>query len=447
MSITSRTSLAALGLDTAGHFAVDPATLSLFAVLQLAVYGVMQIPAGLALDRFGPRVVLTVGMTLLAFSSVVLALAPNVAVGIAARVVLGAGDAMIFPSVLRVIGIRFPRRFAPVAVQATGLLGQFGQLISVIPFAALVHVAGWASGFLALAGTSALVAVLVFVVVRENRHERVQAVPMRTRLSQAWAARGTRLAFWTHFVTPFAGNTFAVLWGYPFLVGGLGLASTTAQGLFTVYVLVGILAAPLIGGLSARWPHRRVALVGVVVAVQVAAWLAVLGSSGPAPLTLLVLLAAALCVGGPGSMVAFDIARDHNPPYRLSTATGIVNGAGFLSSVLVILLMGWALRLQSHGGDDYTLEAFRWAELVQVPFWVLGMAMVIREGRRTSAARASELLDGDRDGRTRRPHPFRQISDLSHGVGASANPAALEEGNNVVRQEGQHRDRVRDGRP
>ena len=50
--------------------------------------------------------------------------------------------------------------------------------------------------------------------------------------------------------------------------------------------------------------------------------------------------------------------------------------------------MGWTLRLHSHGGDAYTLDAFRYAELVQVPFWILGMAMVIREGRRAGAARA-----------------------------------------------------------
>jgi hypothetical protein len=50
LSITNRTSLSAVGVDAAHLFQADASTLSLFAVLQLAVYGLMQIPVGLLLD-------------------------------------------------------------------------------------------------------------------------------------------------------------------------------------------------------------------------------------------------------------------------------------------------------------------------------------------------------------------------------------------------------------
>ena len=55
LAVTNRTSLAAVGLDAADRFHADASTLSLFAVLQLGVYGVMQIPVGVLLDRFGAR--------------------------------------------------------------------------------------------------------------------------------------------------------------------------------------------------------------------------------------------------------------------------------------------------------------------------------------------------------------------------------------------------------
>lgn len=380
VSITNRTSLAALGIDAASHFGIDPVTLSLFAVMQLAVYGALQIPVGLLLDRFGPRAVLTTGMLVLALSQSVLAIAPGVGVAIAARLLLGAGDAAIFPSLLRVIGRRFPQRTAPVVVQVTGLLGQFGQIVSVIPFAALVHATGWTSGFLLLGGTTALTGVLTWVVVRESAHVSGKTVSVRTAIRAAWREPGTRAGFWTHFTTPFAGNSFAILWGYPFLISAQGIDAVVAGGLFTLYVVFGIVAGPVIGVLSARFAERRTTLVVILVAVQAAAWVAILAFPGPAPFALLILLSLAMCIGGPSSMLAFDFVREHNPPDRLSTATGIVNTAGFTSSVIAILGVGAVLTLCG-GERSYELDAFRLAEAVQIPLWAGGIALLLRQGR------------------------------------------------------------------
>ncbi len=191
-----------------------------------------------------------------------------------------------------------------------------------------------------------------------------------------------------HFVTSFPGNAFAVLWGFPFLTAGQGLDAGIAGALFSVYVVGGIVLGPLVGAVSGRFPHARTPIVAGVVAVQAASWASVLMFPDGAPLTLLVVLALAMCAGGPASMVAFDIVRDHNPRERLSTASGVVNGAGFSSSILVILAIGAALTLQA-GGGEYSLEAFRAAEAVQVPFWVAGLLLVWRQQRAVrSASRA-----------------------------------------------------------
>ena len=98
LSITNRTSLSAVGVDAAVRFDADASTLSLFAVIQLFVYGAMQIPVGLLLDRFGARPIITVGMFLMAVGQLVMAFAPDVTVAILARMLLGAGDAAVFPA-------------------------------------------------------------------------------------------------------------------------------------------------------------------------------------------------------------------------------------------------------------------------------------------------------------------------------------------------------------
>src|SRR3546814_4377033 len=68
----------------------------------------------------------------------------------------------------------------------------------------------------------------------------------------------------------------------------------------------------------------------------------------------------------------------------LSTATGIVNGGGFLAGLLAILFIGIAMDVLGAGTPEtYRLDAFRLAFLTQVPLWVLGATMIVIERRRT----------------------------------------------------------------
>ena len=401
LSVTNRTSLASVGVDAAHLFHADASTLSLFAVLQLAVYGLMQIPVGILLDRHGSRPVMVAGMVLMTIGQLVMAFAPNVGIAIVARMILGAGDAAIFPGVLRVVATWFPAQRGPLMAQLTGIVGQTGQLLALVPMAALLHATSWSVAFGSLAGLGVLFTVLVLGVVRNRPPAFTEDVSvdtgtgairvvtsradLRVSLRAALAQPGTRLGFWSHFTTPFAGTAFIMLWGIPFLTVGEGLSPGTASIVTTVFVVCGVVFGPLIGALSSRHPtSRSLMIVLPTVAVQLAVWLAVIVWPGPAPLWLLVLLAVALASGGPASMVAFDHARAHNPQHRLSTATGIVNAGGFLAGLVAIFLIGLALDLQGAGSPEaYTLDAFRWAFLMQVPLWLLGTALILRERRLT----------------------------------------------------------------
>jgi MFS family permease len=401
LAITNRSSLSAVGVDAAARFDADAATLSLFAVVQLAVYGGMQIPIGVLLDRYGARPIMTIGMLLMAAGQLTMAISPSVGVAILARMLLGAGDAAIFPGVLRLIATWFPAQRGPIMVQFTGIVGQAGQLVALIPLAALLHATSWTITFGSIAGLGVLFAILVFLLIRNHppdRHEDVSvdtdtgairvvtsSVDTGVGIRAAWAHPGTRLAFWSHFTTPFAGTAFVLLWGMPFLTAGEGRSTAEAASIMSLYVVVGMALGPIMGELSRRNPTLRSrALVLPTVAVQAVAWLVVIAYPGPAPLWLLLALAVALATGGPASMIAFDHARTHNPSHRLSTATGVTNAGGFLAALLAILLIGLALDLQGAGTPaTYTLDAFRIAFLMQVPLWLLGGAFIVIERKRT----------------------------------------------------------------
>lgn len=401
LSIVNRTSLSAVGVDAAVRFNADASALSMFAVIQLAVYGSMQIPVGLLLDRFGAQPIMTIGMVTMAFGQIVMAFASDVGIGILARVLIGIGDAAIFTSVLRIIATWFPDQKAPLMVQLTGILGQLGQIVSVVPLAALLHATSWTVAFGSLGGLCVLFAVLIFAIVRNRPPGRsvdvavntetgairvvTSSIDVRTGFRESWAHPATRLAFWSHFSTPFAGTAFVMLWGFPFLTAGQGLPPSTAAIIIAAFVMFGIVTGPILGALSGRHPMRRsVLLVLPTIAFQAFAWLAVILWPGQAPLWLLFVLALALGMGGPASMIAFDHARTYNPSHRLGTATGIVNGGGFLAGLLAILFIGIAMDVQGAGSPDtYTLDAFRVAFLTQFPIWIVGTGFLLLERRRT----------------------------------------------------------------
>ncbi|MEH0846318.1 MFS transporter [Micromonospora sp. CPCC 205711] len=399
-AVFHRSSLGVTGVDAAHRFDINASALATFSVAQLAVYAAMQVPVGVLLDRYGSRRLLLVGGALMVAGQLCFAVATDVRLAVAARVLVGLGDAMTFISVLRIVAFWFPGRRNPLLVQLTGTLGQLGAILGAVPLVALLHHAGWTPAFLTAAALGATVLVTVAVAVRDTPHvEHATTVApslatVRRELAAAWSQPGTRLGLWTHFVTQFSGAVFALLWGYPFLVQGQGMSPTAAASLLTLMTVATLLCGPVIAHLCARHPFRRSVLVFAITAATAAIWAVVLAWPGPAPRWLLVTLVLVLAVNGPGSVIGFDYARTFNPVHRIGSATGIVNVGGFVASIVLILAVGVVLDLTTPAGAATPpLDAFRWAFAVQYLLWALGAVQVLRyrnaARRRHAAERAA----------------------------------------------------------
>jgi MFS family permease len=396
VAVFQRGSLGVAAVDAAERFSAGASAVSLFLVVQLAVYAALQVPVGVALDRLGSRRMILAGAVTMAAGQLVLALATDVPTAIAARVLVGAGDAMTFISVLRVIGLWFPGRIVPLITQLTGIVGQLGSILAAYPLVALLHGTSWPATFMGAAAIGVLVGVLVLVALRDAPPGTVRPAPagvaeLRRGLADTWREPGTRIGLYTHLVTQFSGTVFALLWGYPFLVVGEGRSPATAAGLLTLLVVVGMAVGPVLGRLCGRWPLRRSVLVFTILGATSSIWTVVLLWPGPAPLALLVVLVVVLGTNGPGSMIGFDYARTENPPQRMGSASGVVNVGGFAASLLTILAVGVVLDLLTPGpSTDYDLDAFRAAFAVQYVFWAIGLVGVLRHRKEMRARLARD---------------------------------------------------------
>ncbi len=396
VAVFHRASLAVAGLQAQERFEIGASVLALFVVLQLAVYAALQVPVGVALDRFGSRAMILAGAVTMAAGQLALALADAVPAALAARVLVGAGDAMTFISVLRVVSLWFPGSRVALMTQLTGLLGQAGQVLAAYPLVALLGAVAWSATFTGAAAVGVLVAVLVGVALRDappgTQPVRPQTLAeVRSNLLLAWQEPGTRMGLFTHLSTQFSGTVFGLLWGFPFLTVGQGLAPGTAAALLTLLVVAGMGFGPLVGQLCGRWPLRRSVLVFGILGATATAWTAVLLWPGRAPLPLLVLLVLVLSTNGPGSMIGFDYARTENPSHRLGSASGVVNVGGFVASLVTMLAIGVVLdALTPAGQRSYSPDAFRAAFALQYLVWAVGLAGVVRYRRRLRARLATD---------------------------------------------------------
>ncbi len=387
LAVFHRTSLSVAGIIAAERFDITAAQLSTFTVLQLAVYAAMQIPVGVLLDRYGSKRLMLVGLTLMTVGQFWFAFAGTFEAGVAARVMLGCGDAMVFTSLLRLIALWFHVKQAPMITQLTGMIGQLGAVAAATPLAAALARFGWSWSYGLAAGAGVVLGVVLILVVRDSPYtgevvERIKMRALASTMAEVWGNPGTRLGLWVHFSSQFGPTVFTMLWGYPFLVAQ-GLEPTLASGLLILMTVTAMVAGPLVGMLTSRVPYHRSTLVLALVTAIAAIWAVVLLWPGPAPLWLLVVMVMVTAVGGPGSMVSFDLARTFHPSERYGRATGMINIGGFTASLLTIGLIGLVLDHLAPGGPaTYTLGDFRIAMAVQFPFWALGALQLVRYRRK-----------------------------------------------------------------
>lgn len=393
VAVFHRSSLAVAGLIASERFDITAAQLSTFVTLQLLVYAAMQVPVGLLVDRFGPRAVMMCGAIILTCAQFAFGLADSYATALIARFFVGMGDAMTFVCMLRLINSWFTVRMIPQITLISGPVGQLGAIAAAVPMTWALGRFGWTPAYIFTAAISAVSVLAIVALVRddpESRSVRGKELSLKQvlgSLSVSWSEPGTRLGFWMHFTTPFSATTLGLLWGFPFFVQSEHTSEHFAGVLLTILVVAVVFAGPVLGKLIVNFPWHRSTVVLIIMWSIVATWTVVLVWPGDAPNWLLVVLVIVVGIGGPASMIGFDVLRTSTPIERLSSASGIVNQAGFIATLILIIAIGLILDWFNPGDSEtYTPEAFTAAMSFQYVLWGIGMLQIWRYRRRARSA-------------------------------------------------------------
>jgi len=141
--------------------------------LWFIVFAIMQIPVGEALDRIGPRVT-TVGLFALggAGGAAVFAVAQSPSHITIAMVLIGVGCSPVLMASYYIFAKMYPAAMFSTLAGAVIGFGSLGNLASAAPMAWAVETIGWRETMWVLSGATLLVAVVLWVFVKDPPKDR-----------------------------------------------------------------------------------------------------------------------------------------------------------------------------------------------------------------------------------------------------------------------------------
>ena len=163
-----RTINGAISPALASDFGLDAAELDLLASVYFLVFGVVQIPMGAFLDRFGPRRVQGVLLVIAAGGATLFGNASSFPELLIARAMVGFGVAGSLMAGLKSIVTWFPRERVALANGWMIMLGSFGAVTATAPTDWLLEQVGWRGLFEILTLATVLVSGLIYMVVPES---------------------------------------------------------------------------------------------------------------------------------------------------------------------------------------------------------------------------------------------------------------------------------------
>jgi len=371
-----RNSIGVIAPDIAAEMRIPAAEIGVLSSAFFFAFAAVQLPLGVAIDRFGPK------RCMLACAAVVIASALAFAAGrtpaelTAARIAMGAGTSCYLIAPLALYARRFPPdRFAMLA----GLhmaVGTLGTLLATAPLAAAAAEFGWRTAFVVVAAAMGAVGLLMALVVREPA-----ATAPRQRETLAESIRGIRAAmrtpsvgrlFLMQMATYSSFVIFAGLWGGPYLTHVYGYSLTERGNLLLLPAIAQIIGLFVYGWSDRMFgSYRTPVALGAFVTAGLLALLAVVGMLGRGPLL-------AWLVGF-GAIAGFTpVVHAHSkalfPPALVGRGMTLLN-MGSMGGVFVTqTVSGLAIDIFPVSGGVYPLASYRLVFALQAAFLVVAAA-------------------------------------------------------------------------
>lgn len=226
-------------------------------------YLLLQIPAGILLDRFGPRIVTTVSIILCSLGTLLFSTAESFAVAGVGRFVTGVGAAFAVVNCLKLIANWFPQKQCAFMTGLMMTVAMLGAVGGQAPLASFIERLDWRYAMEIISYLGLGLGVIFWIVVRD-------VSPLKTLEKHIVPQKGSlfknlkhvfkhKQSWWLSIYSGFAFSPvmiFGGLWGVSFISEAFGFTSNIAAQSVSLIFIGFAVGAPFFG-IYSDWLKRR----------------------------------------------------------------------------------------------------------------------------------------------------------------------------------------------
>ena len=333
---------------------INGCTLGVIGACFYQAYAIMQIPLGIALDRYGVKKVFSTCCLISAIGTILFALSNTPITAGIGRFLTGAGSACGFIGIVKLITIIFDDHKIARVVGITTLLGTIGGTIGGAPLSYLIITFHWRNILLILGIIGIIIATLVYKTTNidnnkhENCHDSLNNLIQIIKNKQIWLL-GT---FGGLMYVPLA--VIADLWGTPF-ISSIYNINLQQSSFITSCIYIGVsVGAPLIAYCSDLLNNRKLLMYICAITSLIIYSIIINTHIQSVYLMCILLFIGGFCFGG--QCLTFSIVVRAVKSTSSGIALGFMNTIIMLSGVLFEPLVGYLLDYQSNGGKFHITD-------------------------------------------------------------------------------------------
>jgi MFS family permease len=341
--------------EISSSFKIDPEQLSLLAAAYYLTYGIMQIPVGILVDRFGVRLLLTLATIVAGMGVFLFAITNTFLTAVISRLLMGFGSSFGFICLLVLTLNWLPRRYTGFFFGVAQFLGTLGPMLAGAPFAILLYKLhdNWRIVLTFIGIVALMLALFIGLFVRDKpKHlekrfiflSRSESLLKRLTLliknSQVWLLVLYSPAVYVSVAL------LGALWGTTYLETR-GISKELATFITSLLWLGLAFGCPILGFISDTIRRRKPILI-INSLIGLSASLAIIYWPSNNPIFFIPLFFV-LGIAGAGQSIGFATIAEHVEIKLHAAALGFNNSCITLTSAIVLPLIGLIIKISAKG--------------------------------------------------------------------------------------------------
>lgn len=351
-------------------FSIDSTSLGFLSAAYFYSYIVFQLPAGIILDKYSCKWVISGAMFLCVLGNLLFSVSPNYEFAFLGRILMGIGSAFGFIGAAKVASIWLPSRFFSSFIGFTVFIGTMGGLIADTILESLVQDMGWRNGNNVFTAIGIIMLFLMLIFIKDSPEAVSKIKHDRRELSLLAQSRVLLNIFKSYkfWIAGFIGavlfipiNVLASLWGVGFIEAKLSVSEPVAAGLNSLLFIGSGVGFMIVSVLSAYTRNYRAML---MISSCILTGISILLIYLPMPAWLFTTMFVLLGVSIGPQVLIFEIGKYLSPKGAAASATAGVNMINNIVAAILLPLFGFIL-IHVGGADKisghFSLEDYYYA--------------------------------------------------------------------------------------